>query len=45
MISALPGVTPLKAGSATLPFFGVKPVIVDSENKELEGVCEGNLCL
>jgi acetyl-CoA synthetase len=45
MITPLPGITPLKPGSASLPFFGVKPVIVDNENKVLEGVCEGNLCL
>jgi len=45
LISPLAGVTPLKPGSATLPFFGVRPVIVDAEGRELEGACEGNLCL
>ena len=37
LISPLPGATPCKPGSATLPFFGVKPVLVDDEGKELEG--------
>jgi acetyl-CoA synthetase len=41
----LPGATPLKPGSATLPFFGVQPVIVDGEGKILEGATEGNLCI
>ncbi len=45
LISPLPGATPLKPGSATRPFFGVKPVIVDAEGRHLEGVAEGNLCL
>jgi acetyl-CoA synthetase len=45
MIAPLPGATPLKPGSATLPFFGIKPVIVDQEGKVLEGACEGNLCI
>ncbi|HLF58713.1 MAG TPA: acetate--CoA ligase [Alphaproteobacteria bacterium] len=45
LITPLPGATPLKPGSATRPFFGVKPVIVDNEGHELEGVCEGNLCI
>jgi len=45
LISPLPGAISLKPGSATLPFFGVKPVVVDSEGKELSGICEGNLCL
>jgi acetyl-CoA synthetase len=45
LISPLPGAISLKPGSATLPFFGVKPVVVDSEGKELSGACEGNLCL
>ena len=45
MITPLPGATNLKPGSATLPFFGVKPVIVDNGGKELTGVCEGNLCI
>ncbi len=45
LITPLPGAIGLKPGSATLPFFGVKPVVVDSEGKELSGACEGNLCL
>ncbi len=45
LISPLPGVTPLKPGSATLPFFGVNPVLVDADGKELEGPATGNLCL
>jgi len=45
LISPLPGATATKPGSATLPFFGVKPVIVDNDGKELEGVAEGNLCI
>ena len=45
LIAPLPGATRLKAGSATRPFFGVKPAIVDGEGAVLEGACEGNLCL
>jgi len=45
LITPLPGAVDLKPGSATLPFFGVEPVIVDSEGKELSGACEGNLCI
>jgi acetyl-CoA synthetase len=46
MITPLPGVTPLKPGSATLPFFGVKPLLVDDEGKLLEGNgVSGNLCI
>jgi acetyl-CoA synthetase len=45
LISPLPGATDLKPGSATLPFFGVQPAIVDNEGKVLEGACEGNLVL
>jgi len=45
LIAPLPGATPLKPGSATLPFFGVQPVIVDHDGKILEGACEGNLCI
>ncbi len=45
LITPLPGATPLKPGSATRPFFGVKPVIVDGEGNVLEGVAEGNLCM
>ncbi len=45
MIAPMPGATALKPGSATLPFFGVKPVIVDNDGHVLEGACEGNLCI
>mgnify|MGYP001584464393 CR=1 FL=1 len=45
MISPLPGATDLKPGSATKPFFGVKPQIVDAEGNVLEGATEGNLCI
>jgi acetyl-CoA synthetase len=45
LITPIPGATPLKPGSATRPFFGVEPVIVDGEGNPLEGPCEGNLCL
>ncbi len=45
LISPLPGATKLKPGSATLPFFGVKPEIVDADGKVLDGACTGNLCI
>jgi acetyl-CoA synthetase len=45
LISPLPGAIDLKPGSATLPFFGVKPAIVDNDGNTLEGACEGNLVL
>jgi acetyl-CoA synthetase len=45
LITPLPGATPLKPGSATRPFFGIKPQIVDGEGKVLDGAAEGNLCL
>ncbi len=45
LISPLPGATALKPGSATKPFFGVSPQIVDAEGKVLEGATEGNLCI
>jgi acetyl-CoA synthetase len=45
MISPLPGATKLKPGSATRPFFGVKPEIVDASGKAMEGACEGNLVI
>ncbi len=45
LITPLPGATALKPGSATRPFFGIKPEIVDSEGKVLEGAAEGNLCI
>ena len=45
LISPLPGAIDQKPGSATLPFFGVKPAIVDNEGQTLEGVAEGNLVI
>jgi acetyl-CoA synthetase len=45
LITPLPGCTELKPGSATRPFFGVQPGIVDNEGKELSGECEGNLVI
>ena len=45
LITPLPGAIAQKPGSATLPFFGVKPQIVDAEGKVLEGATEGNLCI
>ena len=45
MITPLPGVTATKPGSATKPFFGVKPILVDGENNVLDGPTDGNLCI
>ncbi len=46
LITPLPGATPCKPGSATLPFFGVDPVVVDDDGRILEGNgVRGNLCL
>ncbi|MGB0314428.1 MAG: acetate--CoA ligase [Parvibaculales bacterium] len=45
LITPLPGATALKPGSATRPFFGVKPMLVDADGKELTGAASGNLCL
>ncbi len=45
LITPLPGATPLKPGSATRPFFGVVPAIVDNEGQVLDGPCEGNLVI
>ena len=45
LIAPLPGAIATKPGSATLPFFGVEPVIVDEGGRVLEGECEGRLCL
>ncbi len=45
MITPLPGATTLKPGSATRPFFGICPAIVDDKGNELEGACEGNLVI
>jgi acetyl-CoA synthetase len=45
LITPLPGAIPLKAGSATKPFFGVKPALVDPEGQILEGAASGNLVI
>jgi acetyl-CoA synthetase len=46
LITPLPGATPCKPGSATLPFFGVRPVLVGDQGQELDGNdVSGNLCL
>ena len=45
LITPLPGATALKPGSATRPFFGVSPAIVDAEGKFLDGPAEGNLVI
>lgn len=45
MITPLPGATPLKPGSATRPFFGVRPVLLDENGNELEGATSGNLAI
>lgn len=45
LITPLPGATDLKPGSATLPYFGVQPAILDNEGNELSGACEGNLVI
>jgi acetyl-CoA synthetase len=45
LITPLPGATRLKPGSATRPFFGIKPQIVDAEGNPLEGATSGNLCI
>ena len=45
LITPLPGATTTKPGSATKPFFGVDPVLVDADNNILEGAADGNLCI
>ena len=45
LISPLPGAIAQKPGSATLPFFGIEPTVVDDQGRVLEGACTGNLCL
>ena len=45
MITPLPGATDTKPGSATRPFFGIEPVLVDSDNNILDGATDGNLCI
>ena len=45
LITPLPGATDLKPGSATNPFFGIQPQLVDNEGAVLDGATEGNLCI
>ena len=45
LLTPLPGATTLKPGSATRPFFGIEPIIVDNNGNILEGACEGILCI
>ena len=45
LVSPLPGATALKPGSATRPFFGIKPAIVDGDGQILDGEATGNLVL
>ncbi len=45
LITPLPGATKTKPGSATRPFFGVEPVLLDNDGKELEGATSGALCI
>ena len=45
MISPLPGATATKPGSATKPFFGIEPILVDADNNQLDGATDGNLCI
>jgi len=45
LITPLPGAIDAKPGSATLPFFGIKPAVVDATGNQLEGPCEGNLII
>ncbi|MEQ1647839.1 MAG: acetate--CoA ligase [Hyphomicrobiaceae bacterium] len=45
LISPLPGATKLKPGSATRPFFGIKPALVDETGKLLDGATNGNLVI
>ena len=45
LITPLPGATDLKPGSATRPFFGIKPQLVDNEGNVLDGATDGNLCI
>ena len=45
LITPLPGATTTKPGSATRPFFGIEPVLVDGDNNLLDGAVDGNLCI
>jgi acetyl-CoA synthetase len=45
LITPLPGAIAQKPGSATKPFFGIKPLLVDNDGKEIQGAGSGNLCI
>lgn len=45
LIAPQPGAIDLKPGSATKPFYGIKPSVVDEKGNELKGACEGRLCM
>ena len=45
LIAPQPGAIDLKPGSATKPFYGIKPAVVDEKGNELKGACEGRLCM
>ncbi|MEC7050063.1 MAG: acetate--CoA ligase, partial [Pseudomonadota bacterium] len=45
LITPLPGATKTKPGSATRPFFGIQPVLMDADGNEVEGAVSGNLCI
>lgn len=45
LMTPLPGATDMKPGAASIPFFGVKPQLVDNEGNVLEGAVDGNLCI
>jgi len=45
LISPQPGAVDLKPGSATKPFYGIKPAVIDEKGNELSGACEGRLCM
>ena len=45
LITPLPGAIPIKPAMATVPFFGIKPILVDDDGKLLDGVASGNLCI
>ena len=45
LITPLPGATRTKPGSATRPFFGIQPLLVDGDGNELKGAASGNLCI
>ncbi len=45
LITPLPGATPLKPGSASRPFFGIRPELIGADGELLEGACSGNLCI